>query len=91
MLIIQRSGRGATRRERRRAKETYEEKRKRKWLGAKWKEGGQREWLEYNEKEKVMFCTWCKKYEPKAKSVWCIKQIHETNNSKAAAYIGMFY
>ena len=51
MLIIQRSGRGATRREK-----VYEEKRKRKWLGAKWKEGGQREWLEYDEEEKVMFC-----------------------------------
>ena len=35
--------------------------------------GGQREWLEYDEEEKVMFCTWCKKYEPKAKSVWCNK------------------
>ena len=55
------------------AKKAYEEKRKRKWLGAKWKECGQREWLEYDEEEKVMFCTWCKKYEPKAKSVWCIK------------------
>ena len=59
--------------ERAAAKKVYEEKGKRKWLGAKWKEGGQQEWLEYDEEEKVMFCTWCKKYEPKAKFVWCNK------------------
>ena len=89
MLIIQRSGRGTTRREQRRRKLM-----RRKGRGNGWEQNGKRrvgtgqqEWLEYDEEEKVMFCTWCKMYEPKAESVWCIKQMHQTNNSKAAAYI----
>ena len=65
--------------ERTAAKKAYEEKRKRKWLGAKWKEGGQREWLEYDEEDKSCSTHGAKsmnrRQSPFGVSNKCIKQI----------------